>query len=41
MVQAKAAAMSKPEAHQRYVEDFNFVRTPAWSIRCPFSVNIT
>ncbi len=41
MVQAKAAAMLKPEAQQRYVEDFNIGKTPVWSIRCLFWVNTT
>jgi hypothetical protein len=30
LVQAKAAAILKPEAQQRYVEDFKIVRTQAW-----------
>jgi hypothetical protein len=33
VVQAKAAAMLKPQAQQRYVDEFNIAKTLAWAAR--------
>jgi hypothetical protein len=36
LVQAKAAAILKPEATLRYGEVFKIVRTQVWAKRCHF-----
>jgi hypothetical protein len=36
VVQIEAAGFLKPEAQQRYVEDFKNLRTKSWAERCLF-----
>jgi hypothetical protein len=38
LVQGKAAGRFKPKAEQRYVEDLNRAKTPAWAKRCRLSL---